>query len=257
LSFDINKITFTQLTEWFANQVDNSGGNRVVKRVEARFKSTDRLTITKSDYPLLVKGTSEVNTTLGRLIFNRIMIEKLGFANLFNYQNDVMTSKRYNAFEGVITTALREDVISTKEMIAYINTRDWFGLQMHGLITSSFTPGVLKVPESVKKRKKELLEKYKDEIAAGNIRIVEEIEQELLKMMLKELDGDIGLDLYLSGARGSVDNHLKNMFIMRGAVQNTVTNRFDIIENSLMDGLAKKDVPTHSNMIIAGAYPKA
>lgn len=185
------------------------------------------------------------------------MIERLGFSNLFEYQNDVMVAKRYGAFEGVISSALREDQITTKSMIKYINTRDWFGLQLHGVICTSFTPGVLKVPESVKKLKAELLEQHKDEIAAGDIRVVEEIEQKLLALMKEELKDDIGMDLYLSGARGSVNNHLKNMFLIRGAVQNTVTNQFDIIENSLMDGLAKKDVPTHSNMIVAGAYPKA
>ena len=45
--------------------------------------------------------------------------------------------------------------------------------------------------------------------------------------------------------------------LTRGAIQNPVTKKYDIIENSLMDGLAKKDLPTHSNMIVSGAYPKA
>ena len=205
----------------------------------------------------MVKSDTPVKTTLGRLIFNKIMIERLGFESLFTYQNDVMLAKRYGAFEAVISSALREDKITTKSMIKYIDTRDWFGLQLHGVITTSFTPGVLKVPDSVKKLKAELLEKYKDEIAAGDIRAVEEIEKELLKAMTEALKDDIGMDLYLSGARGSVSNHLKNMFLIRGAVQNTVTGQYDIIENSLLDGLAKKDIPTHSNVIIAGSYPKA
>jgi hypothetical protein len=65
------------------------------------------------------------------------------------------------------------------------------------------------------------------------------------------------MDLYNSGARGSVDNHLKNIMLTRGAIKNPNTKKYEIIENSLMDGLAKKDIPTHANMIVSGAYPKA
>lgn len=255
INFDPNSITFEKLIEWFGNTTDITEGKNTNRKV-SKFKPTDILTLNKNEYSL-VKSDTPITTTLGRLIFNKVMIEKLGFSNLFEYQNDVMIAKRYGAFEGVISSALREDIIDTRAMIKYIDNRDWFGLQLHGIITSSFTPGVLKVPESVKKLKAELLEKYKDEIAKGDIRVVEEIEKQLLKAMTEELKDDIGMDLYLSGARGSINNHLKNMFLIRGAVQNTVTNQFDIIENSLMDGLAKKDVPTHSNMIVAGAYPKA
>ena len=65
------------------------------------------------------------------------------------------------------------------------------------------------------------------------------------------------MDLYTSGARGSVGNHLKNMYLMRGAVQNPYTKEYEIITNSLCDGLAKKDIATHSNVITSGAFPKA
>ena len=74
---------------------------------------------------------------------------------------------------------------------------------------------------------------------------------------MKELKDDIGMDLYTSGARGSVGNHLKNMYLMRGAVQNPYTKEYEIITNSLCDGLAKKDISIHSNVITSGAFPKA
>ena len=94
-------------------------------------------------------------------------------------------------------------------------------------------------------------------IKNGDARVIEDIEQQLIKKTKEALKDDIGMDLYNSGARGSVNNHLKNMMLTRGAVQNPVTKEYDIIENSLMDGLAKKDIPAHSNMITSGAYPKA
>ena len=94
-------------------------------------------------------------------------------------------------------------------------------------------------------------------IKNGDSRVMERIENQLIDATKKELEGDIGMDLYNSGARGSVSNHLKNILITRGAVKNPVTKEYDIIENSLMDGLTKKDIPTHSNIIVAGAFPKS
>ena len=71
------------------------------------------------------------------------------------------------------------------------------------------------------------------------------------------LKDDIGMDLYLSGARGSIDNNYKNINLTRGAVKNLQTGGYDVIKGSLMDGLDKKDMAAHSNNILMGAYPKA
>ena len=101
--------------------------------------------------------------------------------------------------------------------------------------------------------KKKLFEENKEAIAAGDNRVVEKIEKQLIAETQKELEGDIGMDLYNSGARGSVGNHLKNILISRGAVANPVTGKYDIIENSLLDGLDKKDITPHSNTIVTGA----
>ena len=142
-------------------------------------------------------------------------------------------------------------------MYEYIDTRDWLGLQLHAVITSSFTPGVLSLPQEIIDMKKELFEQNKEAISQGDSRVMEEIEKKLISATKKVMEGDIGMDLYNSGARGSVDNHLKNIMLTRGAIKNPVTKEYDIIENSLMDGLAKKDIPAHSNMITSGSYPKA
>jgi hypothetical protein len=65
------------------------------------------------------------------------------------------------------------------------------------------------------------------------------------------------MDLYVSGARGSIGNNYKNMYLMRGAIKNNMTGEFDVLTASLLDGLEKKDIAPHSNAILSGAYPKA
>ena len=43
---------------------------------------------------------------------------------------------------------------------------------------------------------------------------------------------------------------------MRGAVYNRATGKFEVVKNSLNDGLAVEDIPISSNTILEGAYPK-
>ena len=214
------------------------------------------MTIKPAEYRLY-RGKEPIKTTLGRLIFNKILIEGLHFENIFDYQNQIFTAKVYGWFDSTVANALKDDIITVDQMFEYVDTRDWFGLQLHAVITSSFTPGVLSLPKEITDMKKKLFDEHKAEIEAGDSRAVEKIENQLIDATKKALEGDIGMDLYNSGARGSVNNHLKNIMLTRGAIKNPVTKKYDIIENSLMDGLAKKDIAAHSNMITAGAYPKA
>ncbi len=257
LSLKKEDLTFENFVDWFGDTVDIRDNDKTKKQRKSKFNPCDTLSISKEEYPLLVHTDTTIQTTVGRLVFNKVLIESLGFSDIFEYQNKVFTAKVYGAFDASVANALKDEKITVSQMREYVDTRDWFGLQVHALITSSFTPGVMKLPPEIIQLKKKLMEENKEALAAGDARVIEKIEQELIAATKKALDGDIGMDLYVSGARGSVDNHLKNIMLTRGAVQNPVTKGYDIIENSLMDGLAKKDIGTHSNMIVSGAFPKA
>jgi hypothetical protein len=184
------------------------------------------------------------------------MIQALGFEKIFGYLNDELIVDNYNKFEGRLTEALKNDTINTKDMIKYIDTRDWFGLAMHGVITSSFTPKVIKTPKEVIGLKNELFKKYAKEIAEGNTAVTQDIEKQLIAKELEVLKGDVGLDLYTSGARGSVGNNLKNINIMRGSVYNNATGKFDVVKNSLMDLLEKDDFTAHVSTVVTGSYSR-
>ena len=255
IKLDPEEITFEKLVEWFGNTVNIEDDDKKKNFSKSTFNPTDTLTISSTEYKL-VKSATPIKTTLGRLIFNKVLVEGLHFDHVIEYQNKVMLAKVYGGFDASIAGALIKDQISVPQMKEYIDTRDWFGLQLHGIITTSFTPGVLKLPKSVVELRKKLFAENKEALERGDEKVMEMIENQLLDLTKKELKDDIGMDLYNSGARGSVNNHLKNIMLTRGAVKNTVTGKYDIIENSLMDGLQKKDITAHSNMIVAGAYPQ-
>ena len=248
LNLTPDDITFDLLIDLFA---DRRNGDKVK---QSKFKPNDIMVLEKRDY----FNKSDIETTVGRFILNKFLIEKLGFIEVTGYVNEELTSSSYDkCIESLITIALREDKITTNQMKEYVDYRDWLGFQCNALITTSFTPDVLKIPKEVKALKSELLKKYKTELENGDQRIAEEIEKTLVAKTMEVLKDDNGLDVFVSGARGSVKNNLKNIILMRGATLNPNTGKYDIVTTSLMDGMEKKDIPSSGNAIVMGAYPKA
>lgn len=255
LSLKPGEITFSLLVDWFGNLVNmDDNKTKPTESNKSRFSPTDVFTLSHNEYPL-VSGT--IKTTLGRFIYNKLMVEEIGLQDILGYVNFILDDSGFGKVEKTITTALKDDKMTVDQMYKYVDMRDWLGLQLHAVITTSFTPSILKVPPEVKKLKKELLNNYKDELANNDEKVAEIIEKELIAKTKEVLKDDIGMDLYVSGARGSIGNNYKNMYLMRGAIKNNMTGEFDVLTSSLLDGLEKKDIAPHSNSILAGAYPKA
>ena len=242
--------TFDNMISWFGKyaNIDKSKSSNGIS-IKPKYNI-----YTYFDYEY--KKGEVIHTTLGKFVYNKVMIQNLGFDKVFGYINDEFTEGRFSKFEAALTNALKDDKITTRDMIKYIDTRDWFGLSMHGVITSSFTPAVIKTPKEVLDLKEELFKKYAKEIAEGNTAVVAEIEKALINKEMEVLKGDVGLDLYTSGARGSVGNNLKNINLIRGSVYNNLTGKFDIVKNSLMDMLDKDDFTPHVNTIVTGSYAR-
>lgn len=250
LSKQPKEFTFSVLVGMFGDLADDNDRKR---RAIPKFNCMDKMTIPASKSPT----GKAIETTVGRFIFNKILIEGTGLINEFKYINTVVDDGYYNKIESMISEALLNDRITTETMVTWIDLRDWLGFQMHGVITTSFSPAVIKTPKEVEQLKKELLKKYEKELAAGDIKASETIEKELIAKTKEVLKGDYGMDLYDSGARGSVKNNMKNVNLMRGAIMNPSTGKYDIVLTSLMDGMDKVDIPASSNSIVGGAYPKA
>jgi hypothetical protein len=241
-------FTFEVLTDMFGC-VDHPDGKNY-----PTFYPEDTMTIPKNGY---LKNTEPIKTTVGRFVFNKILCEKTGIAPVVGYVNLEITEGWFSGFEKKIARDLLLDKYTTEQMYDYVDTRDWLGMQLHALITPSFTPGTIKIHPEVQKLKDELFKKYEKEIAAGDAAVTEMIEKALIEKTKEVFKDDPGMDLYNSGARGSLGNNYKNIALMRGAVYNRGKGKFEVVKNSLNDGLAIKDIPISSNTILEGAYPKA
>jgi hypothetical protein len=246
-----SEITFDFLIDNFGNIASNSNEHRSIKASQSKFSMTDVIDI-RTPY-LGFTG----RTTLGRLLYNKIIIEYCNLENIVGFVNEPITEGKNGNIEKLIANGLKEDKVSVSSMYKYVDARDWLGLQLHAVICTSFTMKSLSKPKEVDDLHKELLKKYKKELDANDEKVSEIIEKTLIAKTKEVLKDDIGMDLYLSGARGSIDNNFKNINLTRGAVKNLQTGGYDVIKGSLMDGLDKKDMAAHSNSILMGAYPKA
>ena len=147
-----------------------------------------------------------------------------------------------------------ENTITRAQFNTYTNYRDTIGYWLNGMLAHTISERMLKPLDEIEKKKAELCEKYKDQLASGNIDIMTQIADELVAYAKEILKGDPGMDLYDSGDL-DFGNNYKNNAIVKGAVMNKITNEFDFISTSFMDGIDIKDIPAHANSILAAQFP--
>lgn len=243
-------FTFSTMVYMLGDLKDDS--DRKVKNVP-KYNIWDTITVPANKSPT----KKELKTTVGRWVLNKVLFERTGMYKAVGYINDVVTDGKFQSLETIICQALLDDVITIDEMYQWQDIKNWFGQQMHAVVTTSFSPAIIKTPDEIKKRRAELVKQHKKELEEGNMRVSSDIENELINMAKDYYKDDYGLDLYASGARGSLGNNYKNNNLFRGGVKNPATGKFDIIENGLLDGLKIKDLTAASNTILGGAYPKS
>ena len=251
LALTPNDLTFSKMVALLGRV--RAPGDRL-RPTKPRFEPTDTFEITPSDYSLVKKAHT---TTVGKYIYNRYVIEGAGVQAATGYVDWEISDGGNKKVEDIIAKALLNDIINIEQFNSYIVRRDTLGQQLRAVIASSFTPGILKAPPSVIKRREELVKQNAKALKDGDAVVSSHIEHELLDMTKKELAGDPGMDLYTSGARGSFSNNFKNNHVFKGAVYNNITNKYDIVTSGYMEGFSKENLPSLANVVIAGSYPSA
>lgn len=250
LSLKPEDITFELLVDLFGDKTKKQGGKVVV--VPSRIKTSDEFVLEKGEYT----NSDRVTTNAGLFIYNKLIIER-DLVKAVGYVNEPINSGVLGKIEDKLSKALLKDIISVEAMVNYLDRTQWLSKQFHTVISGSFTMNTLKPLPSVIKERQRLLKENRDKLDSGDVITAVKIEKELLKKANKELEGDHGMDLYNSGARGSFGNNFKTVSVMKGPVFNPTTGEFDIVESNFMEGIRKEDIPTYGNAIITGAYPKA
>lgn len=234
----------------FADTVDNSSGSNHAGKRQSHHNTWDRITIPAGYfYP----GQEEIDTTIGRFVANKFILEGAGIIGLTKFKNMIWNKKALSALDDDIGTYLMSE-ISRHSFNDYTDRRDNLAYWINGMLAHTISERMLKPLPEIEKEKARLIELHKEELAAGNIDVMTQISDQLVAYAQELLKDDPGMDLYLSGDL-DFGNNYKNNAILKGAVINKITDEFDFIGSSFMGGIEIKDIPAHANSILASQFP--
>lgn len=243
-------ITYELGMSLFADHVRKVDGKIVEEK--SRFEPTDYFQLKAGEYI----NRTDIETTVGTFIFNKFIIEPL-FTEHVDYVNWELTDGGLGKLEGILSELLLEDKIDTTMFGDYLDRVQWLGMQFHEPLAASFTMRGLKPLESVVKRRDELIEENKEALEKGDIMTMSAIEKELVELAKKEISDDPSMDLYYSGARGSIPNNYKQLSIVKGPVFNKTIGKYQFIKKSFFEGLDKEDLAAAATNVVNGQYPKS
>ena len=250
LSLKPEDITYELGMQLFADHVKKVDGQ--VIEVKSRFEPHDYFKLNAGEY--INKET--IITTVGSFIFNKFIIEPR-FAEFMDYNNEVINSDGLKDLENKLSKLLLEDKITTTDFADYLDRIQWLGMQFHEPLAASFTMRGLKPIPKVIKRRGELVKQNKEALEKGDVMVMSAIEKELVDLAKAEISDDPSMDLYYSGARGSIPNNYKQLSIVKGPVYNKTIGKYQFIQNSFFEGLRKEDIAAAGTNVINGQYPKS
>lgn len=219
-----------------------------------RFEPNYTFTLLANEAPFTNKET--VKTTIGRYIVNLLVVPE-SYHKAKGYLNTVLDANAIEDFEGALGDLLLNDKITVQDYIDYLNNGEWLGMNTAFYMLPSMNYEINRPIPEVIKRRDELFDKYKDQIAAGDSNVANTIETELLKMAEKDLvsSGNPSYDFFAS-KEFKFKNNYKKSSIMGGAFMYPATGKIAISKSNYMDGITPQDYPLFSSLTVAGGYAR-
>lgn len=224
-----------------------------------RFRPYDIITIPPNSYGREgKKNKNSFTTTVGIYVFNKYFIEQDLFDE-FGYINKNIDDGMFSKLNRTMSEALMEDRITTDIMERFL-MKTQKCMPYISILAPNYTDKMLTCTRVINKKKKELLDKYRDELEQGNELVANKMEKELLDFALDYMKDDPSMDMFISGARGSIGNNFKNMFVMKGVIKDPDPNakqKYKVAMSNYIDGISPEEYALFANSLAAGPYARA
>ena len=224
-----------------------------------RFRPYDLIEIPANSYGSEKKRNKEkFMTTVGIWVFNKYFIEPHLF-DLFTYINKTIDNKLFGQINNQISEAVLEDKLPISAMNDFM-MKTQKCMPYISILAPNYTDKMLTCTKVIAKKKAELYKKYKDQIDKGDEIAAKKMEDELMKFALDYMGDDPSMDMFISGARGSIGNNFKNMFVMKGVVKDPDPNakqKYNIALSNYLDGISSDEYALFANSLAAGPYARA
>lgn len=197
-------------------------------------------------------------TTIGRLIFNKYFIEcEPELLQFVGYVNDNVGKKSYGKLFDSLGYAVLEDKISIETYKRFCKKSQKF-MPYVSILAPNHSMNMLTITKKINKRKAELIKQNQEAFDKGDVYVVDQVSKELLAYAKELMQDDPAMDMFLSGAGGSFENNFKNMFIMRGSVQDPDPRKsYNIITSNYVDGVTQDEYSKLANTLAAGPYSRS
>lgn len=197
-------------------------------------------------------------TTVGRLIFNKYFIEcEPELLKFVGYVNDNVGKKVYGKLFDSLGYAVLEDEISIDTYKRFCKKSQKF-MPYVSILAPNHSMNMLTITKKINKRKAELIKQNQEAFDKGDVYVVDQVSKELLAYAKELMQDDPAMDMFLSGAGGSFENNFKNMFIMRGSVQDPDPRKsYNIITSNYVDGVSQDEYSKLANTLAAGPYSRS
>ena len=224
-----------------------------------RFRPYDIIEIPANSYgPEGKKNKKPFVTTVGIWIFNKYFIEEDLF-DMFKYVNKTIDKKIYGKLNNEISVAVLEDRLPLETMKRF-NMKTQKCMPYISILAPNYTDKMLTCTEVINKKKKELYKKYEEQIKKGDEIAASRMEKELLDFAIEYMGDDPSMDMFISGARGSIGNNFKNMFVMKGVIKDPDPNakqKYNVAMSNYIDGISPDEYALFANSLAAGPYARA
>ncbi len=224
-----------------------------------RFRPYDIIEIPANSYgPEGKKNKKPFVTTVGIWIFNKYFIEEDLF-DMFKYINKTVDKKMYGKLNNEISVAVLEDRLPLETMKRF-NMKTQKCMPYISILAPNYTDKMLTCTEVINKKKKELYKKYEEQIKKGDEIAASKMEKELLDFAIEYMGDDPSMDMFISGARGSIGNNFKNMFVMKGVIKDPDPNakqKYNVAMSNYIDGISPDEYALFANSLAAGPYARA
>ena len=194
-------------------------------------------------------------TTIGSWAFNKLFIEK-ELMHLFGYTNEEISGGTMKKINKKLSYALLENDIELDVLRRFL-MKTQSSMSWVTILSTHHTLKMLTLAKSIEGKKKELAKKYEKDLAEGNAEVAEKMEEELLSYAKEILDGDESLDWVFSGSRTDFGNHIKNMYVMKGAIKDPISGNYNIVTSNYSSGISKEDYPAMCNSLAAGPFSRS
>jgi len=204
------------------------------------------------------KNKAPFTTTVGRLIFNKYFIEgDPELLNFFGFINYNVSKKTYGKMFDSIGYAVLENEISIDAYKKFCKKSQKF-MPYVSILSPNHSDNMLTITKQINKKKAELIKANQEAFDKGDVIVVDKVSKELLDYARELMKDDPAMDMFLSGAGGSFENNFKNMFIMRGSVQDPDPRKsYNIITSNYVDGVSKEEYSKLANTLAAGPYSRS